>query len=204
MVKTTYETASLAIPRKELISAVKKFVLDSFSSRELILADNVASPNFGSSDLLFVNKAKTSLTVVRLNSDHNKCEKFIISSIAYYLWLKEFMTVSEIFLDTKSKLDMYLFSRKFSAASRLAMDHFWKDIGVHLIRYTILRVDGLDEPGIYFERLTPEGPAQDKTAKKEGQDQQTVLTEEKQEWTPLKISAEELKEFQRLRKLHLT
>ena len=56
MLKTTYEAVSIAITRKELLDAVRNFLLHSGSHKDVVLADNIYSPKFGSSDLLFVNK----------------------------------------------------------------------------------------------------------------------------------------------------
>ena len=203
MVKATYDAVSVAIPTKELISAAKKFLLHSDADKDLILEDNIDSPKFGSSDLLFVNKAKTSLTIVRWNHDEEEREKFVISSISYYLWLREFMTASEIFFNAKSGLEMYVFSRDFSAAACHMMEYLSKKIGVHLVRYSILEVEHVDEPGIYFQHLTLKDTADDKHVKAHGQDEQTQLTRDRQRWASLRISSEELREFERLKKLHL-
>jgi hypothetical protein len=202
MLKTTYEAVSIAITRKELLDAVRDFLLHSGSHEDVVLADNIYSPKFGSSDLLFVNKARTTLTVARLN-DQEDCEKFIISSISYYFWLKEFITVSEAFLNGKSELDMYLFSHDFSAAIRYLMDNLTGKLKVYPIKYNILQVEDLTEPAIYFQHMTLRDPTQDKPVKKERQEEKAVLTQEKQGSASLKISAQESREFDRLKELYL-
>lgn len=202
MVKTTYEAVSIAIPRKELLDAARKFLLHSGSHKDVVIVDNIYSPKFGSSDLLFANKARTNLTVARLN-DREDSEKFIISSISYYFWLKEFVTVSEVFFNGKSELDMYLFSHDFSVATRYLMDNLTRKLKVYPIRYNILQVEGLNEPAIYFQHITLRDPAQDNPVTKERQEEKAVLTEEKEGSASLKISAQELKEFDRLKELYL-
>jgi len=202
MVKTTYEAVSIAIQRKELLDAARNFFLHSGSHKDVVLVDNIYSPKFGSSDLLFVNKARTNLTVARLN-DHEDCERFIISSISYYFWLKEFITVSEVFFNGKSELDMYLFSHDFSAAVRYLMDNLTGKLKVYPIKYNILQVEGLNEPAIYFQHMTLRDHAQDKPVKKERQEEKAVLTEEKEGSASLKISPQELREFDRLKELYL-
>ena len=202
MVKTTYETVSIAIPRKELLDAAKKFLLRSGSHQDFVLVDNIYSPKFGSSDLLLINKAKTNLTIGRLN-DRKEGENFIISSISYYFWLKEFITVSEVFFDGRCGLDMYLFSHDFSAASRCLMDNLTRKSEVYPIKYNILQVEGLNEPAIYFQHIITQDHAQDKPVKKERQEEKVVLTEEKESSAALKISAQELREFDRLKEIYL-
>ena len=202
MVKAIYKAVSLAVPRQELLAAAKKFLLHSDSNKELILVDNIDSPQFGSSDLLFVNKVEPSVTIVRLN-DQDDCEKFIIASISYYLWLKEFMTVSEIFFNAKSGLDMYLFSSNFSAATCRMVDNLSEEIRAHLIKQHILRVEGVDEPAVYFQHMTPEDLVRDDPLKDEGREKEAVLTQEKEPSPALEISAEELSEFNRLKERYL-
>lgn len=200
--KTTYETLSITIPRKELLDAARKFLLHSGLGNDFVLVDNIYSPKFGSSDLLFMNRAKTNLTVARLN-DRKEGEDFIISSISYYFWLKEFITISEVFFNAKGGLDMYLFSHDFSAAIRYLMDNMARRLKVYAIKYNILQVEGLNEPAIYFQHITPKNHAQDKPLKKERQEGKVILTKEKERSAALKLSAQELTEFDRLRELYL-
>ena len=202
MVKTTYEAVSITIQRKELLDAARNFLLHSGSHKDVVLVDNIYSPKFGSSDLLFVNKARTNLTVARLN-DHEDCERFIISSMSYYFWLKESITVSKVFFNGKSELDMYLFSHDFSATVRYLMDNLTGKLKVYPIKYNILQVEGLNEPAIYFQHMTLRDHAQDKPVKKERQEEKAVLTEEKEGSASLKISPQELREFDRLKELYL-
>ncbi len=202
MVKTTYETVSIAIPRKELLDAAKRFLLHSGSHKDLFLVDNIYSPKFGSSDLLFVNKGKTNLTVGKLN-DRERGENFIVSSISYYFWLREFITISEVFFNRKCGLDMYLFSHDFSAPIRYLMDNLIRELKIHPIKYKILQVEGVDEPAIYFQHITPKDHAEEKPVKKERPEEEVVLTEEEESSAALRISAEELREFDRLKELYL-
>ena len=202
MVQTAYETVSIVIPRKELLDAAKSFLLCFGSDKDLILVDNIYSPKFGSSDLLLVNKAKTNLTVGRLN-DREEGENFIIASISYYFWLKEFITISEVLFNNKCGVDMYLFSHDFSAASCYLMDNLTRKLNVYPIKYNILQIEGLNEPAIYFQHIAPQEHAQNKPVKKEDNEDKAVSTEEKEGSAVLKISAQELREFDRLTELYL-
>ncbi len=203
MVKPIYQVDSSAVSTKDLTGAAKKFLVHCHPDRDLIVADNIDSPKFGSSDLLFTDKAKSNLIVVRLNSDEDSCERFIVSSISYYLWLKEAMAVSEVFLNAKSRLDMYLFSHGFSPSISHMMDYLSKKIRVQLVRYDILQIEDQSESTIYFQQLTPRDIAEDKPVEEIRQREHGVFPKEKKAWSSPKISAEELKEFNRLKQLHL-
>jgi hypothetical protein len=204
MVKIINDAVSTAIPREELMDAAKKFLLHSGSHQDVVLGKNIASPRFGSSDLLFVNQGKTHLTVARLN-DTEDIERFIISSMSYYVWLKDFVTVGEIFSSGKIEMDLYLFSHDFSAAISYLMHHLATQLEIYLIKYHILQVEGLDEPGIYFQRLTPEDLAQDRPLTLDTR-QETALPEEEKETsdTVVDISTQELSEFNRLKEHYLS
>jgi hypothetical protein len=205
MMKTIYQTASLVIPREELTEAAKRFLLNSASSKDLIPADNIRSPKFGASDLLFVNSARTSLTAVRLSGRNygESCEKFIISSISYYFWLRQFITVSEVFFSGKCKLEMYLFSDVFSAPVRYLMDNLPSKSFLHLIKYNILQGEGLDEPAIYFQHMSSEDHPQDRAMKNDGAQEDLPVSEESEAANDVEISPQELHEFNRLKELYL-
>jgi hypothetical protein len=202
--KTIYDAISTAIPREELMEAAKKFLLHSGSHQDVVLGKNIASPEFGSSDLLFVNQGKTHLTVARLN-DTEDIERFIISSMSYYVWLKDFVTVGEIFSSGKIEMDLYLFSHDFSAAISYLMHHLATQLEIYLIKYHILQVEGLDEPGIYFQRLTPEDLAQDRPLTLDTRQEAALPKEEKETSdTVVDISTQELSEFNRLKEHYLS
>jgi len=204
-VKTIYDAVSTAIPREELIDAAKKFLLRSGSRQDVVLGKNIASPQFGSSDLLFVDHGKTHLTVARLN-DAEDIEKFIISSMSYYVWLKDFVTVGEIFSSGKTEMDMYLFSHDFSTAVSYLMHALATQLEIYLIKYHILQVEDLDEPGIYFQRLAPKDLGQDRPLTLDTQQEAALPREEEEKETSdaLEISAEELSEFNRLEERYLS
>ena len=203
MLKTTYEAASLGIPTKELLDAACTFLLNSESNQELVLVDNIASSNFGSSDLLFVNKEKTHLITARLH-DGVSCERFIISSMSYYFWLKELMRVSDLFHGGKSGLDMYLFSRDFSAAILYLISNLNKGSRMCLFKYRILQVEDLDEPAIDFQRVAFQGFVQDEPLKEARWPEGALLTEDKEDPNPVEITSQELRVFNQLRERHLT
>ena len=202
MLQTIYDAKSTVIPRQELLDAAKSFLLCFGSDKDLILVDNIYSPKFGSSDLLLVNHAKTNLTVGRLNN-RAEDEKFIIESISYYFWLKEFITISEILFNNKCGVGMYLFSHDFSAASRYLIDNLIRKLNVYLIKYNILQSESLNGPAIYFQHIAPIDHAKKKPVKKEDKEDKVVSTGEKEGSAALKISAQELREFDRLTELYL-
>ena len=201
--KIINDAVSTAIPQEELMDAAKKFLLHSGSRQDVVLGDNIASPHFGSSDLLFVNHGKTHLTVARLN-DAEETEKFIISSMSYYVWLKDLVTASAILSNGKIGLDMYLFSHDFSASICNLMHFLGTESKIHLIKYAVLQVDGLDEPAVYFQPLTPEKLIQGEPMEKDGQQEEPLPKEEKETSDTLEISTQELCEFNRLKERYLS
>ena len=204
MLKIVNDAVSTAIPREELMEAAKKFLLHSGSHQDVVLGKNIASPQFGSSDLSFVNQGKTHLTVARLN-DAEAIEKFIISSMSYYVWLKDLVTASEILSNGKMEIDMYLFSHDFSAAISYLMHHLATQLEIYLIKYHILQVEGLDEPGIYFQRLTLKDVAQDRPLTLDTRQEAALPKEEKETSDAVvDISTQELSEFNRLKERYLS
>lgn len=202
MAKIVYDAVSTAIPRDELVDAAKRFLMHSGSSKDLALVANIDSPQFGSSDLAFANGEKTLLRVARIN-DARDTEKFIVSSMSYYWWLEQSLTVSEAFHNGKTGLDMYLFSNDFSPASECVMDKLGRKFNVHLVKYNILQVEGLNEPAIYFQHMTPGDLAQDAPAEKHGSQEEAPPTEETETSDAFEISAPELEEFYRLKEHYL-
>jgi len=202
MVKIIYDAVSTAIPQEELTDAAKNFLLHSGSHKDLVLGDNIASPQFGSSDLLFANQGKTHLTVARL-SDTEATESFVMSAMSYYFWLKDLVTATEILSNGKIEIDMYLFSHDFSASISHLMHHLATTLDIYLIKYDILQVEGLDEPGIYFQHLSPEDIARDRPLNRNTRQQEALPTEEEETSDPLELSAEELSEFNRLEERYL-
>ena len=192
MVKLSYKTFPVAITRKDLVESAKKFLFHAASNQDLVLVDNIHSTQFGSSDLLFLDKAKTNVTVARLH-DEGACERFVMASISYYFWLDEFIRASEVFFNKKSGLDMYLFSDDFSAPICYMIDNIPKKLKIYLIQYHFLEVEGLQEPVIYFQHITSKGVTPDKPGKKG----------KKETCVPPKISPEELNEFNRLEEFYL-
>ena len=202
MLQTINDSESKAIPRQELLDAAKSFLLCFGSDKDLNLVDNIDSPKFGSSDLLLVNHAKTNLIVGRLN---NKAEgdNFIIESISYYFWLKECITISEVLFNNKCGVGMYIFSHDFSAASCYLIDNLIRKLNVYLIKYNILQCESLNGPAIYFQHIAPIDPAKKKPARKEDIEDKVISTGEKEGSAALKISVQELREFDRLTELYL-
>jgi hypothetical protein len=201
MLKTTYEADFGAIPKEELVDATKSFLLQSDSDEYLIPIENIHSLEFGSSDLLFFNKDKTNLTVVRLCYGESS-EKFFIASICYGLWLAECITAGKILFNGKTGWDMYLFSHEFSAAICYIVDNLSQELPIHLVKYHIIDVEDLDEPAIHFQCLNIKDPIQDKPEKNSLKGP-ILLSEKKERSSPFKISPQELREFQKLKQHYL-
>jgi hypothetical protein len=98
---------------------------------------------------------------------------------------------------------MYLFSHDFSAASCYLIDNLISKINVYLIKYNILQIESLNELSIYFQHIAPIDHAKKKPVKKEKREDKAVLTGEKEASAVLKISVQELREFDRITKLYL-
>jgi hypothetical protein len=198
MAKTTFEADTTKITSKELLNSAREFFLRSEANKNAVLVDNINSPNLGSSDLLFVNEAKTNVTAVRLDHgiDGEGGEKFIISSISYYLWLKQVVSASEVFLDRKRRLEMFLVSQDFSDSIHFLMGNLPSGLEIHLVKYRVLEIEGLDEIAIYFQHISFERPSRDKRIKGlRGRQEETPESPE--------ISDQELREFNRLKKIYL-
>jgi len=203
MVKIINDAVSTAIPQEELMKAAKNFLLQSGSDQDLVSADNIASPHFGSSDLLLVNPEKTHLTVARFR-DTEDAEGFVIPAMAYYVWLKDLVTASEWLSHGKMDIAMYLFSHNFSAAIPYLMDHVASTLDIHLVKYHVLKVEGLDEPGIYFQALPPSILGTNTSSERHETKVAAVAGEEEDTSDALEISAEELSEFNRLQERYLS
>ncbi|UCD87847.1 MAG: hypothetical protein JSV01_08945 [Desulfobacterales bacterium] len=201
MLKTTYEADFVAIPKEELVDAAKRFLLQSHSDEDLILLENINSLKFGSSDLLFINKPKTNLTVAKL-SNRESSEKFFISSISYCFWLAECITAGKVFFNGKTGWDMYLFSHEFSAAICYLVDNLSQELPIHLVKYYMIHLEDLDEPAIYFQCLNFKDPIQDEPEKNRLAGP-ILLTEKKARSTPFEISPQELSEFHQLKQHYL-
>jgi hypothetical protein len=201
MLKTTYEADFVAIPKEELVDAAKRFLLQSHSDEDLILIENIDSLKFGSSDLLFINKAKTNLTVAKL-SNRESSDKFVISSISYCFWLIECLTAGKVFFNGKTGWDMYLFSHEFSAAICYLVDNLSQELPIHLVKYHIIDVEDLDEPAIHFQCLNIKDAIQDKPEKNRLAGP-ILLTDKKERSTPFEISPQELSEFHQLKQHYL-
>ncbi|UCG80430.1 MAG: hypothetical protein JSV60_10800 [Desulfobacterales bacterium] len=201
MLKTTYEADFVAIPKEELVDAAKRFLLQSHSDEDFIPVENVDSLKFGSSDLLFVNKGKTNLTVVRL-CYRESSEKFFISSVSYCLWLVECITAGKILFNGKTGLNIYLFSHEFSTEICYLVDNLSHELPIHLVKYYVIHAEDLDEPAIHFQHLNLKGPVHHES-QKDRLEGQALRAEKKARATPLEISVQELNEFQRLKQHYL-
>ena len=93
MLKATYEASASEIEKSRLLEAARGFLLHGKYEQSFINLRNLDSVHFGASDLCLVNKDRTCITVVRLGQE-GEGENFILSSLSYYFWVKQNITVT--------------------------------------------------------------------------------------------------------------
>jgi hypothetical protein len=204
MLKPTNESVLSLIQREELVGEAKTFLLNSDPNGNFVALQSINSLDYGSSDLLLVNKAKANLTAAKLRypKDKESGEKFVISSLCYYFWLREAITIGEVVLNVKTEVEMFLFSHDFSSAIFYLVDNLVRDFPIHVVRYSICRSEELDEPEIHFQDVTFRGTAQ-KGRQKSHFEKGGALIEGSEKPLPIAISPQELGEFCRLRERYL-
>ncbi len=159
------DPATLSGP--ELRGAARAFLLGGYFKEGFSVAPNIDSPEFGSSDLLLVDKSKINIICAKLHHGRD-CEAFVVSAMAYYFWLKEFLKVGAIFLQQQAHLDMFLFSGRFPASISCLTGHLKGDTRVHLIQYNVFNVEGMEDPVVSFQYVIPGPNADDQRARKKG------------------------------------
>ncbi len=152
--KSTCRIDVSSVSKDQLVEAAGKFLLNLESYKDASIEENIASPKFGSSDLLLTNKAKTSIVCAKLNNGRN-CEAFIVSAIAYYFWFREFLKVGQCFFNGKPRLEMYFFLDDLPAIVSHMLEKLRENVRVHLVKYNLLQVEGLKGPAIYFQHVFP-------------------------------------------------
>ncbi len=153
--KSTRRTDVSSVPKDRLVEAAGQFLLNLGSYEDASVEENIASPKFGSSDLLLTNKAKTDIVCARLNNGKN-CEAFIVSAIAYYFWFREFLQVGQCLFNGKPRLEMYFFLDDLPAVVSHMLEKLRENVRVHLVKYNILQVEGLKGLAIYFQHIFPD------------------------------------------------
>ncbi len=179
--KSTCKTDVSSVPKDQLVEAAGKFLLNLGSYEDATVEENIASPKFGSSDLLLTNKAKTTIVCAKLNNGRN-CEAFIVSAIAYYFWFREFMKVGQCCFNGKPRLEMYFFLDDLPAVVSYMLEKLRENVRVHLVQYNILQVEGLKGLAIYFQHVFP-----DKNVKRTFLEPQTTKEPPLSDSTPLNI-----------------
>ncbi len=204
MTKETFSVKSLAVSKDKLVAPVSRYFLSGrFLERLPEAVENVVSPEFGSSDLLFLDEKNGEVTAVRINAG-NDVEKFVVEALSYGLWLQEAVAVAAALFRRQWRLEVYLFSPDFTPVRRLVQGLAGK-IRTHLVEYELLPMEDRKEPVICFrERELPELPAGAVAAgngERESPGGELPLRESL--IGSLGISEEELKEFERLKAQYL-
>ena len=148
------EVDKAAIQRKDLVDAAEDFLLHYQGNPEIGRIPDIASPDFGTADLTFANHSKDRLILVMVNTG-KEIERFVVLSVAYYLWIKELFSAGKSILRTKVDIDLFCFSPRFSKAVGHTVAAYRKSgIRIHLMGYRLFQVKGLAEPVIHFRSFS--------------------------------------------------
>jgi hypothetical protein len=144
----------LSPDRHELLAAVAKYIRRFPNNRALRAAENIVSPRYGRSDLLFVAPTGGHVVCVKLD-DGKECERFLISSISYYFWLKELIHAARFFFGKMPRLDMFFFLGHISEDVSFMLEKLRDNLRVHLIQYRFMRSENEKERVLCLEQLLP-------------------------------------------------
>jgi len=186
--RLTREADAVKVSRKELAAAAKKFLLPPGTEKDVVQQEKMDSP-FGAVDLLFTNKAQASVTAVRIQEGAEH-EKYILSSISCFFWLKDFFSSHRNHAAEIQELEMVLFAPVFSAAAVYLFEMLCSKFKIRPVKYHILHVEDLKDPAIFFQDIAGWNYMQ--SVNKES------VAEEKEA-----VSARELQEFRRLKESYI-
>jgi hypothetical protein len=147
--KSAYEVDVAGIPSSALLRAAKKYLLRADVEKVFFAVDNIESPRFGASDLLFVNKTRSRVVCAKLARGKD-CEAFVVSGVAFYFWLKEMMQVGASLFGHRLTLDMVLFYHGFSPAVSYLNNRWLQNARIRPIEYNVFRIEGLKHPVVRF------------------------------------------------------
>ena len=201
--KSAHEVDVASIPSSALLRAAGTYLLRADDKKGFFAVDNIDSPRFGSSDLLFVNKARTRVVCAKLSREKN-CEAFVVSAIAFYCWLKELIQVGASLFGQQATLDMVVFANGFPSAVTYMMDRWTRDVSLHLIQYNIFRVEDLGHPVVRFRPVKPVHQVQRNKEKKEADQVNGTHNKNQQKSESQDISHQEWEAFQRLKEQAFT
>jgi hypothetical protein len=204
MLKPVHEFPPPGITRKELVGAARAFLIQSNPTGELVPSQSITSLEYGSCDLLFVNRTNANLTAAKIRhaGDQERVEKFVVSSLCYYFWLLESITIGEVVLRVKTQLDLYLFAPDFSSAIFYLVDNLIKDFPIHVVKYNRCDRDDVDAPTVHFQDVTFKGMGRRDPQRREPEGRKAVGAEREEAVSP-EISPQELSEFYRLGERYL-
>jgi hypothetical protein len=201
--KSAYEVDVAGIPSSALLRAAKTYLLRADADKEFVAVDNIESPKFGASDLLFVNKARTRVVCAKLARGKN-CEAFVVSGLAFYCWFEELMQVGAPLFGHRATLDMVLFSHGFPPAVAYMTDRWAPDVRVRPIEYNVFRIEGLSHPVVRFRPVRTGRLVRRKTEKPPLQKEDAERNKHQQQSEPLDNSRQEWEAFQRLKERSFT
>jgi hypothetical protein len=201
--KSAYEVDIARIPSSALLRAAKTYLLRGDADKEFVAVDNIASPRFGASDLLLVNKTRTRVVCAKLARGKD-CEAFVISGFAFYSWLEKLLQVGAPLLGHRPTLDMVLFFHRFPAAVALMMDQWAQDVRVRPIEYAVFRIESLSHPAVRFRPLRTGRVAKGKAEKQIRQNDVSARPKDQPQPEPVDSARQEWEAFQRLKERAFT
>lgn len=155
--RAAVEVDSSEVSTSALLRAVETYLRRFNTYRDASVVDNVTSPDFGASDLLLVDRSRGRIVCARMTRGQDT-SGFVVSSLAYYDWLRRCLEVGALFSDAAPTLDLYVFAQDFPA-SITSLTHRWSDRDrVHPIAYKLWRVEGLKRPAVHFKPVGPSRP----------------------------------------------
>lgn len=186
-----------------LLAAAKSYLYRQGPCQDLVAVENMDSPQFGSSDLLFVNGTRTRIICARLSRMRHS-EAFVVSAMAYYRWLRQSLGVGALFFGQEPALDMYLFANSFSPATTCVLNDWLDEDSLHLVSYDIWQVDGLSQPVARFRSVTPAPAARQKPARPNIREEPARVDKKHGEADPASLSLQQWETFQRLKERAFT
>ncbi|MBW2107152.1 MAG: hypothetical protein JRI36_00585 [Deltaproteobacteria bacterium] len=143
------EADALQVTTPALLQAAKTYLKRSDLYKDAVPVENIESRYYGMSDLVLVDRRRGRIACARMARDQDSAG-FLVSSLAYYDWLRQCIHVGALFFDADPTLDMYVFADNFSSSISSLADRWTDRDRVHLVTYKVWRVEGLKRPVVHF------------------------------------------------------